>query len=125
MVMDGATRSGGGLARILCAAVFAVQIFLPALHPSHGDVDTANAHPHGAAGSVDESRDGNAAASHDAQGCVLCAALAAGHASLAASQVALVLDAPARVMLLATAAVPRVAVSLTRAAPRGPPLLAS
>lgn len=114
------------MARVLCVVAFACQVLLPALHPSHGGSDAAAAHVDAAHGAVDVvSVADAAAAAHNAQGCTLCAALAAGRTGLVSPPTALGVDGQARFTLGTTVAAPCVAAPLTRAAPRGPPLLVS
>lgn len=114
-------------ARLLCVGAFAVQILLPALHPVHGGVDAGHGHAHlgGAHAAVTQECDGIPTTPHDAQGCVLCAALAAGHAGLSSAAPAPARCEPVRRFVRAVAAPALPAAPLTRAAPRAPPLLSS
>jgi len=113
------------VARLLCVGAFAVQILLPALHPVHGGVDAGRAHLGGVHAVAEQGCDGVPTTSHEAQGCVLCAALAAGHAGLANAAPAPARCEPVRRFVRAAAAPALPAAPLTGAAPRGPPLLAS
>ena len=103
------------LARLLCAVAFVVQILLPAAHAAHG------AHGHD-----DGWRDGTeAAASHDAGDCTLCAALAAAHHGVGIA-VATLAAPPAVGDSAAPSVAPPVGhVAPRDAAPRAPPRLVS
>jgi len=112
-----------GLPALLACAALSLQLALPGLHPQHGEALQAAAGCDAAHADA-ASRHGDDGTSHDGVSCSICATIAQGRAlalcsAAAAPQAAGASDAPRapRTPLLA-------APTLTRAAPRAPPVLA-